>query len=179
MVNVVFCCGRLNPVTLGHVKLFKEMGELAQQTARKIVFVTCTVDAERNPLVPNEKIGFVSRIFDGEVYAESHPYSVVERLAAEKVKTATFCVGEDRGIQFEPLCRYAETLGVHLTLKVIDRPIDDVSATKVREAAWQDDFGTFSQLVPNPPDDRDFQQDLYHALRRGMGVENAYSGVAK
>lgn len=169
MANAVFCCGRMNPPTIGHMKLVKRMDEFAMQhDAEVFVFTTLTEDSERNPLSPDMKQSFLSRAFEREIHLTKSPLSAVDVLVEKGIEKATLFVGEDRYSMAMAVYQYGLRLGIEVKPEIISRPVDDVSASEVREAAARGDFEMFCTLVPAP--DQDFQSELYHAVRCGMEV---------
>lgn len=171
MANAVFCCGRMNPPTIGHTKVVLKMDEFAaKHDAKTFVFSTRSNDPERNPLSPDEKRDFLSRAFGRDVVLTKSPMTAVELLVEAGIKKATFFVGEDRRAMAMAVSEFGQMLGIEITAEIIQRDIDDVSATEVRNTALEGDYKTFCTLVSNP--DQNFQFELYHAVRRGMGVED-------
>lgn len=171
MANAVFCCGRMNPPTLGHLKVVEMMEEFAtEQDAETRVFSTFSHDGKKNPL-GDEKQGFLVRALNHPVEMTKGPITAIEHLAQEGFTKATVFTGEDRVARYESMVAHAASLGVELLVRPIPRAIDDVSATAARNAAASGDYRGFCTLVP--ASDPSFQPELFRAVRRGMGVDDA------
>lgn len=171
MATAVFCCGRMNPPTLGHIKVVKKMREIAKQIdAEAFLFTTISHD-ERNPLPANVKKDFLERVFGQEVVLVKSPYQAIEILA-ERFDEAVFFIGEDRVDKFLSLVNAAMKIGLKIRLHVLTRAVDDVSASEARKYAKEGNFTKFCSLVPQP--DRSFQEELYNAVRHGMGVDDGF-----
>lgn len=162
-MKVVFSCGRVNPPTLGHLKIVETMKRLGN--AR--LFLTKSV-GDRNPLSPEIKLEMVKRAFDCSVKLTTSPYSALEELKEEGAKEVIFVIGEDRAKQFSPMEKYAKELDIDFRLEILPRTDDDVSASQAREAVLKEDFEAFKSLVPSP--DETFAEDLYRAVKLGLGV---------
>jgi nicotinic acid mononucleotide adenylyltransferase len=168
--RVVFACGRFNPPTAGHRKLLDEMRAVAEGAEIRI-FTTQSHDPERNPLSPETKLGFLRRAFPGtSIQLATNPFDAAKMLAEEGFAKATLVVGADREALARNVVRYATDLGLEsVQFHVISRQDDDASASAMREAAVSGDTKTFAELCPS--EDAVLRDDMYRAVRLGMGDE--------
>ncbi len=171
-MKVVFTCGRMNPPTIGHLRLVRAVCEEANRVGSDAaVFTTKSHDGERNPLEAETKKTFAERAFGMPVRLTTTPYTALEELVESGAREITFMVGEDRLNQFRPMVAYATKIGADLTLKAISRDAEDASATRARQAVLENDETAFARLTPSPHEG--YQNELFCAVRRGLEELNA------
>ena len=163
----VFTSGRFNPPTIGHQKMLGKIIDIAEeQGADSFVFVSHTQDKKKNPLYHDEKIKYMKQMFP-EMQKISLPDKVVKTpidaaLYLNKYDRIVMVVGDDRVENFtKMLNRYngKEIKSDMYNFKSIDivsagerDPDSDgvfgMSASKMREAAKNEDYKTFEQGLP-------------------------------
>lgn len=163
-MKTVFVAGRFNPLTQGHAGLIEAM-RLAGDTRQPRIFVTKTQDIERNPLSPEEKLGFIRRVYPGiEVGVADNPFEAGRIMAREGVTDALLVIGADRISMGENFVRYAEDLGLERAeIHAVQRPEGAASATAARAAIRAGDLDSWRRLAPTR--DEDWIQDVYRAVR--------------
>jgi len=180
-VTIVF--GRFNPPTVGHEKLL----DAAAQAAGKgtlWVFPSRSVDSKKNPLEPSQKVPVMKKMFPKHAEAikdDSDVKTIFDALKmadADGFKDVQIVVGSDRVSEFDSLAqKYNGELYNFdniTTISAGDRDADaegveGMSASKMRKAAADDDFETFSQGIPSALGDSAKKQ-LFNTLRKQMKV---------
>ena len=157
MKTMVVSVGRMNPPTIGHLKLIEKMKEVScfNGNAPLCLVITHTHDNDRNPLTYEEKHRLLTNMgFETAPETDRTIYQAVERMTKEGIKTFHIVIGKDRHELFEGLCRYKEKWGIEtLVLHEIERADDSCdallscSATKVREAVRKGDRDTYNRLI--------------------------------
>jgi hypothetical protein len=189
--KVVVTFGRFNPPTIGHEKLFDAVASAAKSSraGQYKIFASQSTDAKKNPLEYKEKIKFLRKMFP------SHARNIVEdnkvktlldalsKMHDEGFTEVVVVVGSDRVSEFNKLLNkfngvkskhgfYEFDGGVNvLSAGERDPDSDDVSgmsASKMRTAASQGDFDSFSKGLPSKFKDA---SKLYNLLRKRMGVK--------
>ena len=186
---VYFTFGRMNPPTVGHEKLLTKLSDNARTFPYRI-YLSQSQDPKKNPLQYREKVKFARKMFpkharqimlDNKI---KNVFDVMVRLYNEGFKRAVMVVGSDRVKEFEVLLnKYNGKKGRHgfynfERVQVIsagerDPDADDVSgmsASKMRKAASDDDFTSFSQGMPKAISNAD-TKSIYNAVRKGMGLK--------
>jgi len=135
--DCLFCFGRFNPPTKAHSKLFKML-----EAENGVLFTSQSHDYEKNPLKYDEKIALIKKIApDLEIISDesiSTVYDAANSLYEKGFEKPKLLVGDDRARDFKDL-------GVPLQIV----PRDDVSATKMRNAARSNDFASFRKYAPD------------------------------
>lgn len=167
--------GRMNPPTKGHLKLIEKIKSIPGD---HYLFLSQSVDTEKNPLPFGEKIHFAELFFDGIKIGDSEvrtPIQMMQKLEALGYDTVIFVAGADRVSSFKNLFdQYNGKEYNFRNIRIIsagDRDpdsdsIEGLSASKMRAAAINGNFDLFSQGVPDPTQ----SQRLYDAVRKGMNV---------
>jgi hypothetical protein len=177
--SVRFTFGRFNPPHVGHKKL---LNAVAKGGGRYYIFPSHTHNNKNNPLMPKEKVGFMRSMFPDHssniVYNESatNIINIMKMLQKQGHKDVTMVVGDDRVADFDKLLKQyngkeysfqnisVESAGVR------DPDADGVegaSASKVRQAAIDNDFNTFKQMVPGG---NNLTKAIFQATREGLQV---------
>jgi hypothetical protein len=186
--EVVFTFGRFNPPTVGHGKLLTKVAALAIGNDYRI-YASQSNDPKKNPLEYKEKIKVMRKMFP------KHGRSIVEDKNA---KTAlhiasilydqgytriTMVVGSDRIKEFQKLLnQYNGAKGRHGYYDFKDgiqiasagerdpdaEGVSGMSASKMRQAAIDGDFKSFSKGLP-----KEYGEDmtLFNLLRKRMGLK--------
>ena len=170
MKTVVVSVGRMNPPTIGHLKLIEKMKEVSRMNndAPLCLVLTHTHNNDRNPLTYEEKRRLLTNMgIETAPETDRTIYKAVERMAKEGIKTFHIVIGKDRHELFEGLQRYKEKWGIEtLELHEIEREEDSedallsCSATKVREAVRKGDRDTYNRLIGVKETDKEYVWNL-------------------
>jgi hypothetical protein len=181
--TVVFCFGRMQPVTSGHEKLVSRViSEAKQHRADHVVFLSQTQKLPDNPLEWNYKRSIARSAFPGINISEDAtvktPYQALEKLA-ETYDNIIFVCGDDRIKQFSSMSDYAREWGVKsfVTESAGARnndtsAVSGVSASVAREAAEKGDFKAFFNCMPAHINHKQ-AFTLFNKLRAEMGLEES------
>lgn len=175
------CFGRYNPVTLGHIQLFKKISEEARKIQGDgLIYTSKTHDPKKNPLTYQEKITFLKKAvgIPGNVkVVKDESVSTLFNCIAELVKQGYARIvvvgGSDRQSDMKRVADYGKSLGSEVTFASSgDRDPDaegvsGISASLVRKMAAEGKLTEFLKLVPF---DRRTGTDLYNTVRKGMGI---------
>ena len=185
--HITFCFGRMNPPTIGHEQVFKTMADVGGDYK---IFVSQTQDKKENPLDYATKTKFIKLI---------HPKYADHLVVDPRLNTigkvcsylydlgyrdATFVAGSDRLASFQKLI--SDYNGVegkghgYYKFEVLDfkssgeredgaEGVKGVSASKAREKAVAGDLQGFAEKTGAGQ----YAEELYHAVRKGMGVKES------
>jgi hypothetical protein len=188
--EVVFTFGRFNPPTNGHEKLISKVASLAKGNNYR-VYASKSQDAKKNPLDFNTKVKTMRKMFpkhgrnimsDKDV---RNALDILVKLYDQGFTKVTMVVGSDRVNEFSALTnKYNGVKSRHgmynfedginvVSAGERDPDADDVSgmsASKMRAAAADNDYPTFSKGLPSS-----FKggKDLFDSLRKAMGIKEA------
>jgi 5'(3')-deoxyribonucleotidase len=171
--SIRFTFGRFNPPHIGHKKLLDAVG-------KGYIFPSHTHDSKKNPLMPKEKVGFMRSMFPqyagNIVYKENatNIIDIMKLLQKNGHKNVTMVVGSDRVDSFDKLLKTYngkeyrfDTITVE-SAGVRDPDADGVegaSASKVRQAATNNDFETFKSMIPGG---NNLAKAIFQATREGL-----------
>ena len=178
--------GRFNPPTIGHQKLIEHIAKVAKEGGSDYnIFGSHSQDPKKNPLSSGVKASYMKEMFpdhaDNVVY-DQNVRTVLDALeGAHKrgYKVANVVVGSDRMEEFEKIANKYNGEGKKYNFQAInlisagDRDedagdeISAMSASKLRKAATDGDFDTFSKGIPNTLSARR-KKELYNELRVSM-----------
>ena len=179
--TIALTFGRFNPPTVGHEKLLNTVSEQGADNYR--VYPSRTVDPKKNPLEPDVKIDFMTRMFpnhadaivnDGDM---SNIFNVLSNLNQEGYSGVTMVVGSDRVSEFKSLLeKYNGQAYEFEELNVISagerdpdaEGVEGMSASKLRAMAAAGDLEGFTQGVPGG--DVKLAEQLMMEVRAGMGI---------
>jgi nicotinamide mononucleotide adenylyltransferase len=186
--EIVFTFGRFNPPTVGHEKLIRKVAAEAIGNSYR-VYASHSNDAKRNPLEYKEKIHVMRKMFP------KHGRNIIEDKNAKTVfdiATALYeqgftkikmVVGSDRVAEFQKLLKkYNQVKGRHgfydfeHGIDVISagerdpdaEGVSGMSASKMRQAAIDGDFKSFSQGLTKAYGD---DMTLFNLIRKRMGLK--------
>ena len=183
--SIAITFGRFNPPTVGHEKLLRKVEQEAKGGAFRI-YPSQTQDPKKNPLSPNEKIKFMKMAYPDYANAISTSsemrtiFDVLRSLSEEGYTEVKIVVGGDRVSEFNSLAqKYNGDLYEFENILVIsagDRDpdadgVEGMSASKMRQAAAEDDFNTFKSGIPATMSVKEKEQ-LYKAVRNSMQLES-------
>ena len=189
---VVFTFGRFNPPTVGHGKLITKVAAAAIGNQYRI-YASQSNDSKKNPLKYKEKIRVMRKMFpkhgrniieDKNAKTALHIASILHDQGFTKM---TMVVGSDRIKEFQKLLKnYNGVKGRHGFydfkdgIEVISagerdpdaEGVEGMSASKMRAAAIDGDFKSFSQGLP-----KEYGEDmtLFNLIRKRMGLKEMVS----
>jgi hypothetical protein len=191
---------RCNPPTLGHERLFNKLIEVALANDSDYKVYPSQTQDEKNPLTFEQKLGYLEFFFPyiPFTYAEDVKtvFDAMYDVDAGGYNNVIMIAGEDRVEQFdnainpyvkrdlllkdtnEPAFKNIESF---IVLSAGDRDpdsdnIEGISASKLREAAKNDDYTTFYTMVPSIPDNvspivyEDTVESMFNDVRKGLGL---------
>ena len=179
--TIALTFGRFNPPTVGHEKLLNTVSEQGADNYR--IYPSRTVDPKKNPLEPDVKIDFMTKMFpnhadaivnDGDM---SNIFNVLSNLNQEGYSGVTMVVGSDRVSEFKSLLeKYNGQAYEFEELNVISagerdpdaEGVEGMSASKLRAMAAAGDLEGFTQGVPGG--DVKLAEQLMMEVRAGMGI---------
>jgi len=185
--EVSFVFGRFNPPTIGHEKLFEALKKQSRGGSYRI-YASQSVDAKKNPLQFKDKIKFLRKMFPKHarnVMADKDVRNVLDiavKLYDQGFTKITLVAGSDRIREFDILLnKYNGKQAKHGlynfegAINVVSAGERDpdadgatgMSASKMRNAAQQNDLAGFAKGVPA----RFHPTDLFNAVRKGMGLK--------
>ena len=161
-----FTFGRFQPPTTGHKDNFAGVAKAAGGHDYRI-YISQTVDKKgSNPLPPDRKKYYMEKMFPehrGKIFSgPKQPVAILQDLMLAGYNEVIFLVGSDRVSAMQFLHKYN---GTEFSFRKIDiqssgsRDADGdtfaISGTKMRRAAFAEDFTTFRKGIPKPLNDRD------------------------
>ena len=187
--TVYFTFGRMNPPTVGHEKLLNVLARKAGRNPYRI-FLSQTQDSKKNPLGYAEKIKYARKMFPKHARSiildkkVKNVFHILQKLYNEGYKNVVMVVGQDRLREFDILLnKYNGKKGPHgiynfssiNTVSAGSRDpdsegVDGMSASKMRAAAAEKDFTSFSQGLPKAVSNPDAKA-LYNKIRSAMGLK--------
>jgi hypothetical protein len=180
--------GRFNPPTVGHQKLIEHIAKVAKEGGSDYnIFGSHSQDPKKNPLSSGSKTSYLKEMFpthaDNIIY-DQNVKSVLDALeGANKrgYKVANVVVGSDRLEEFKRLAnKYNGSRYNFKAINVISAgnrdeeggdEVSAMSASKLRKAATDGDFGTFAKGIPDTLSESR-KQELYNDLRTQMGFKD-------
>ena len=184
--TAVFTYGRMNPPTIGHLKLVKKMiGEARRHKADPWIFLSPTQNAKKDPLSPNRKIYYAEKSFGPNVNIDiqANIFTVLVELYNKGYKKLIMIVGSDRIPEFsKTIPKYNGVEGKphgFYNFESIDfqsagerdpdaEGVAGMSASKLRGFAVAGDYDNFKK--GNNLNDRD-SKSLYNEIRKALKVE--------
>lgn len=191
--TVIVAFGRMNPPTIGHLKLINKLKSLADEKSdvKARLYLSHSHDDKKNPLTYEEKIDFATVAFGDKVdVMESDAktiYSVLAELYREGFENVVYVCGEDRFDEFQGIKEYNGKKTTKIGRPIRDdlyyefdsieienaghrddnseNPEEKASASYVRKLAVEGDFITFSEYVPF---DNRTAMNLFKLLRKRL-----------
>lgn len=198
--TVIVAFSRMNPPTIGHLKLINKLKSLADEKSdvKARLYLSHSHDDKKNPLTYEEKIDFATVAFGDKVdVMESDAktiYSVLAELYREGFENVVYVCSEDRFDEFQGIKEYNGKKTTKIGRPIRDdlyyefdsieienaghrddnseNPEEKASASYVRKLAVEGDFVTFSEYVPF---DNRTAMNLFNLLRkRLMSLDEAF-----
>lgn len=191
--EVFFTFGRMNPPTIGHGKLIDALVKRSKGADYKI-YVSQSQDAKKNPLSYSDKIKHLRKMFPKNgrnIIVDKTARNAIDiatKLYDMGYKRVTMVVGGDQVRTFEVLLnKYNGKKARHgfynfESINVVSagrrdpdaEGVEGMSATKMRQAASDNDYQTFAQGIPKSMSDKDTRR-LFNDVRKGMGLKEERS----
>lgn len=175
MNSITFTFGRFSPPTAGHEILFNKIKE--QDTDTHMVFMSQTIDNDKNPLPFSDKYYYLSGMFPGvNFYTGTDlktPYHALEELCKHYDKIR-FVIGSDRVNGFKSMYQYAEQWGCKDFEIVVAANRDAnnfVSASLARQLVKQGKYRDFCKCMPLQAD-KAIVRNMYVFLRKKLNTNN-------
>ena len=189
--TIVFAFGRFNPPTIGHAKLMNTVKQVARkERANSQVFASASSDPRKNPLDQNSKVKFMKKMFKGtnikSAGGNQRTFMEILKTYDKMYGKVIMIAGSDRINEFQKLAdKYNGKDYNFKSIKIVsagDRDPDadgasGMSASKMRDAAKNDDLKSFTMGVKGLLSDKDIK-DLYNATRKGMGIREGIETFA-
>lgn len=187
-MKAVITFGRFNPVTTGHLKLFKEISEIPAD--KHYIYASHSQDPKKNPLPYGLKIMYIRALLkeNPDIHAEvvesdaKNILDALHEINEEGVTEVAILVGDDRLDVFTALINkynnHATKEGIipysfdkidFISAGKRDANADDVtgmSASKMRQLILDKDEEGFINAAPFK--DKHISQDMYEELSRVM-----------
>ena len=187
---ITIAWGRFNPPTIGHEKLMTAVAKVAKGSAYRI-YATQSNDPKKNPLPYKDKIKYMRKMFPKHargIVINTKVRTIMDLCSAlykEGYTSINVVAGSDRVAEYEALInRYNKEKGRHgfynfESINIVSAGVRDpdaegatgMSASKMRKAAENNDFQTFSKGLP-----KGFRegQKLFNDVRKGMNLKESY-----
>ena len=183
-ISITF--GRFNPPTIGHETLIKRVAREAKSSGGEYrIYPSRSEDPKKNPLDAGTKVKYMRQAYPDHANAiVDNPdmrtiFDVLTALDTDGYSTVNIVVGGDRVSEFTSLTqKYNGDAYTFDEIKVVSaggrdpdaEGVEGMSASKMRKAAAEDDFDTFSKGVPEGLG-KEGKEKLYLTLRQAMQVE--------
>ena len=180
--SLTFGFGRFNPPTVGHEKLMDTISKTAGEGGQYRVYPSRSQDAKKNPLDPKDKINYMRQMFPKHANAivddenTRSIFDVLKGAHAKGYKTVNVVVGSDRVKEFENLAnKYNGQLYDFDKINIVSagerdstaKGVEGMSASKLRKAAMDNDYETFSSGISKNIDDKSTKK-LYNTIQKAM-----------
>ena len=183
--HIAFTFGRFNPPTIGHEKLINKVASVGANDY--LIVPSGSNDPKKNPLKVDDKIRMMKNMYPRhqskikQIPGARTAIEVVNKLNG-KANEITMVVGSDRVREFETLLKKyngVQARGTNYEFDKInivsagERDPDaegamGMSASKMRDAAKNDDFASFKKGLPTSFRDK---ERLYGLVRKGMNLQ--------
>ena len=185
-ITLVF--GRFNPPTIGHQKLLDKAKKAAGKGTLRI-YPSRSQDAKKNPLDTDTKYDVMQKMFPNHADSMVNDpnsktiFDVLKKAYGDGYSNVNIVVGGDRVKEFDKLAtEYNGKLYNFNSVNTISagnrdadaEGIEGMSASKMRKAAAENDFETFSKGVPKSLDDKTVKQ-LFNTVKKQMKIKEGWS----
>jgi hypothetical protein len=187
--TAVFTFGRFNPPTIGHEKLIKKVSQVAGSDPYYI-YPSFTTNPKKDPLPHALKVAYMKKMF--KKYAKNiiadkdskTAINIAVKLYDKGFKKLVMVAGSDRVQEFDKLLNtYNGVEGKKHGFYKFDNisvvsagerdpdaeGVEGMSASKMRAAASDGDYDSFSTGIPATLSDTD-KKKLYRDVRKYMGI---------
>lgn len=182
MRRAVMTVGRMNPPTLGHEVLIKQvLAEAKRLNAQPILFLVdgelSSKDKAKNPLTGQERARILRSLYpELKVELVNDAFNAVEVLYIMGMEPTLWVAGSDRAPNYRKLL---EAAGFEGQVVEVDREAgeaDGVSATAARQAARSGDWKSFRILMPRRASDtllNDIMLMIQESNQDGQGSKSS------
>ena len=186
--TIVFGFGRFNPPTIGHEKVIKKIASVAGSNPWR-VFPSHTQNPKKDPLPQTLKTAYMRKMF--KRYARNivvskarNAIEIAVELYDQGYKNLIMVAGSDRVKAFDTMLKNyngveGKAHGYYKfdSIKIVSagerdpdaEGVEGMSASKMRKAATDGDYDSFSMGVPTTLSDAD-KKKLYRDVRKYMGI---------
>ena len=175
--TAVMAFGRMNPPTIGHAKL---VDAIKSQSGDPFIFLSQSQKPKTDPLSFQDKLRYAKFFFPNVTIGNPEVKTIIQAL--QKVESLgyqqlIYVAGSDRVQAFEELLnKYNGKDFTFKSIKVVSAGERDpdadgaegMSASKMRQAAADNDIESFKQGVPQ----QEVADEMFAAVRKGMGVQD-------
>ena len=176
--TAVMAFGRMNPPTIGHAKL---VDAIKSQPGDPFIFLSQSQKPKTDPLSFQDKLRYAKFFFPNVTIGNPEVKTIIQAL--QKVEALgyqqlIYVAGSDRVQAFDELLnKYNGKDFTFKSIKVVSAGERDpdadgaegMSASKMRQAAADNDLESFKQGVPQ----QEVADEMFAAVRKGMGVMDA------
>lgn len=180
--HIYKCCyftfGRFQPPTIGHQENIQGVKNAAGNCDWRVYTSRSHDSKGKNPLRPENKVSYMKKMFRQYARniagAEKDVIECLQEIQADGYDDATLVVGSDRVAAFQWIHKYNGKEYFFRKLDVVssgNRDADGdtfaISGTKMRRAAFADDFDTFREGIPRALSDtecRKLMKEIADAL---------------
>jgi len=184
--------GRMNPPTIGHVKLAKKIQtEARRRKAEPYIFLSPSQNAKKDPLDPDRKVVYAEKTLGQHINIDVKPniFKALSDLYSEGFKEVAIVVGSDRLNEFSKMIpKYNGVEGkAHgfYDFTNIDfvssgerdpdaEGVSGMSASKLRGFAVSGDFNNFKKGTKLSAKD---SKSMFNEIRKAMKVESVTEQV--
>lgn len=190
----VFAFGRMNPPTTGHQKLVEKVKSIAKsEGGDTLIVLSHSHDPSKNPLSPEQKLHYARDFFPDvkfDVSSKAQPNFLAHasNIYKDGYTEIHMVAGSDRISEYEKLLnQYNGKRGPHgffkfnkiVTHSAGERDpdaegVEGMSASKMREAAKNNDFKHFKMGVPSHVSDK-IARKMMTDVRHGMGIKESFN----
>lgn len=176
--HIVWTYGRFSPPSSGHQLLINTILETAKNKDH-IIYISETVDQDKNPLQPERKLYYLKKMFPSVNFkiAKGTFVQMAEELNSQ-YKSMTMIVGSDRVVNFDSvLQKYNGKLYQYESIQTISAmqrdPDSDglsgVSGSKMRQAVKDSNYQLFNECVGGLSSYD--SNNLYNEIRKAYKLE--------
>jgi phosphopantetheine adenylyltransferase len=190
--HAVAIWGRLNPPTIGHLKLLDKGAQVAKGSTY-LIYVSQSADAKKNPLDYTTKVKWIRKMFPRHARnvmldkTVKTLFDLLTKVYDNGFTTLTLVAGSDRVAEYQALAnKYNNVKARHGFynfeggVKVVSAGERDpdaegasgASASKMRAAAEANDYQVFQKGLPKGFSEG---QQLFNELRKAMGLKESLS----
>ncbi len=180
--GIVFCFGRFQPPTSGHLEMFNFMSKYAKKHKMDaVIYTSSTQNAKKNPLNFNDKtmyleLGAPKGVKVSKDGTLKNAFQILEDLIKnKKYQRIAFVVGGDRINDFNDMKKYAKQWGIEAGIGEVNLQIissgnrkPGVSGTAMRNFAKEGDFEGFKNGLAKSL--HKYAIEIYKKTRQGLRV---------
>lgn len=177
MRPTVMTLGRMNPPTLGHEVLIKELlAEAKTQGCTPYLFIVDGVesgkDKDKNPLTGQQRVSIMRTLYpELKVDLAFDAFNAVELLDIQGMEPKKWVAGTDRAPRYRKLLVAAGFQGDVVEVDREAGEADGVTATAARQAARDGDWQTFKSLMPKRANDA-LLTDIMNMIQESVDGKN-------